>query len=58
MRSWIWVIVSLLGFAVMLAAYTLRERVDDEAPWASGSIVIGPEASPEDAARVGAIPAR
>jgi hypothetical protein len=58
MKSWVWVVVSLLGFSVMLAAYVLRERVDDEAPWASGSIVIGPEASQEDTARVGAIPAR
>jgi hypothetical protein len=57
-KAWIWVIVASVGFAVMVMAYSWRERVDQEAPWASGLIVISPEASAEKSALVGAISAR
>ncbi len=58
MKAWIWVIVAAAGFAVMLAAYASRERLDSTAPWASGLIVIGPEAPAEKGGQAGAIPAR
>ncbi|HKI18424.1 MAG TPA: hypothetical protein VKA15_11110 [Isosphaeraceae bacterium] len=58
MKAWVWVIVGLVGFGVMLAAYASRERLDPLAPWASGSIVISSEASPEKTAPAQVIPAR
>jgi hypothetical protein len=58
MKAWVWLIVALIGFAAMLAAYSGRERVDDKVPWASGLIVISREAAAETSALGGAIPAR
>ncbi len=58
MKAWIWRVVALVGFGVMLGAYVSRERIDSKAPWASGMIVISPEASAEKSWRAGAIPAR
>ncbi|MFI5459444.1 MAG: hypothetical protein ACHRXM_28805 [Isosphaerales bacterium] len=58
MKAWVWVIVASVGFAVMLAAYASRERIDFKAPWASGLIVISREAPAEKSWRGGAIPAR
>ena len=56
MKAWVWVIIASVGFAVMLAAYASRERVDSDTPWSSGLIVISPEASAEKSGRAGAIP--
>ncbi len=42
MKSWIWLIVAAVGWALMLASYTSQSRLDPSAPWSSGSIVIGP----------------
>src|SRR5262249_2221284 len=47
MRARSWVIVAVVGFVVMLLAYSTRPQVDPKAPWASGLIVIGPELPPE-----------
>ena len=58
MKAWVWIIIASAGFAVMLAAYATRERVDSEAPWSSGLIVISREASAEKVGRAGAIAAR
>jgi len=58
MKAWVWVIIASVGFAVMLAAYVSRERIDSEAPWASGLMIISPEVSAAKSAPVGAIPAR
>ena len=58
MKARAWVIVAFLGLAVMGAAYASRERIDSKATWASGLIVISPEASPEKAGFRDAIPAR
>jgi hypothetical protein len=58
MKPWAWVFIALVGFAMMLAAYTWRPRLDQTAPWASGLIVIGPTGSAEKTAPAGAIPAR
>jgi len=58
MKARVWVIIASVGFVVMLAAYASRERIDSKAPWASGLIVISPEASAEKSWRAGAIPAR
>lgn len=51
-------IVALIGFAAMLAAYSGRDRVDDRVPWGSGLIVISREAAAEKNELAGAIPAR
>jgi hypothetical protein len=58
MRAWFWVIIALVGFAMMLAAYSSREQVDPEAPWSSGLIVIGPTLSADKVVPAGAISAR
>ena len=58
MKAWVWVIIASVGFAVMLAAYASRERIDFKAPWASGLLVFSHEASAEKGGRAGAIPAR
>ena len=58
MKAWVWVIIASVGFAVMLAAYASRERIDAKSPWASGLIIISPEASAEKSGPAGAIPAR
>jgi hypothetical protein len=58
MKSWIWVIIALVGIAVMLAAYAWREHPDSNAPWASGVIIISPEAPADKSALMAAIPAR
>jgi len=58
MKAWVWVIIASVGFAVMLAAHASRERIDSKAPWASGLIVISPEAPAEKSWHAGAIPAR
>jgi len=58
MKAWVWVIMASVGFAVMVAAYALRERIDTKALWASGLIIIGPEAPAEKSALAEAIPAR
>jgi hypothetical protein len=58
MKAWVWIIIASAGFAVMLAAYATRARVDSDAPWSSGLIVISREASAEKNGRAGAIPAR
>jgi len=52
MRAWSWVVVAVVGFGVMLAAYTTRDEPDPRAPWATGLIVIGPEL-PADVAKIG-----
>jgi hypothetical protein len=58
MKAWVWLMIASAGFALMLAAYGSRGHLDSKAPWASGLIVISPEASAEKSALVGAIPAR
>ena len=58
MKAWVWLIVALIGFAAMFAAYSGRERVDDKVPWGSGLIVISRESAAEKSALAGAIPAR
>jgi hypothetical protein len=58
MKAWVWVIVASVGFAVMVAAYATRARVDSGTPWSSGLIVMSREASAEKIVRAGAIPAR
>jgi hypothetical protein len=58
MRAWVWLIIASAGFAVMLFGYFGRARGDDKGPWASGLIIVSPEASAEKSALVGAIPAR
>jgi hypothetical protein len=47
-----------VGFAVMVMAYAWRERTDYTGPWASGVIIMSPEAPAQKIAGVGAIPAR
>jgi hypothetical protein len=58
MKAWVWVIIALIGFAVMLGAYASRERNNSDAPWSEGLIVMSREASAEKVRRAGAIPAR
>ena len=58
MKAWVWVIIASVGLAVMLAAYASRERIDSKAPWASGLIIISPEATAEKNWHAAAIPAR
>jgi hypothetical protein len=47
MKPWIWLVVAAVGWAMMLAGYTSRARLDSSAPWSSGLIVIGPVATKE-----------
>jgi hypothetical protein len=42
MKTLIWLVVAAVGWAMMLAGYSSRTRLDDSAPWSSGLIVIGP----------------
>ncbi len=42
MKSWIWLVVAAVGWAMMFWGYTSRSRLDPSAPWSSGLIVIGP----------------
>src|ERR1700728_933979 len=58
MKACVRVIITSVGFTVMLAAYASRERIDSEATWASGLIVISAEASPDKSGLAEAIPAR
>jgi hypothetical protein len=58
MRASVWLIIVSVGFAVMVAAYASRERIDSKAPWASGLIVISHEAPAEKNWGGRAIPAR
>ena len=39
MRASVWLIIPSVGFALMVAAYASRERIDTKEPWASGLIV-------------------
>jgi hypothetical protein len=48
MRTWIWAVVTALGFGLMLGAYGERPRTDPKLPWAQGLIALGPaEAVPK-----------
>ncbi len=59
MKALAWLIVASVGFAVMVVAYAWRERGDSSVPWASGLIIINPEAAVEKKPTLaGAIPAR
>jgi hypothetical protein len=35
-------VVTAIGWALMLAGYMLRARIDPSAPWSTGAIIIGP----------------
>jgi hypothetical protein len=41
MRSWIWLVVAVVGMALMVAAYERGMRLDPSAPWGSGLMVVG-----------------
>jgi hypothetical protein len=41
MRAWFWPVLAVLAFGLMLLAYFSRPRLDANAPWAFGLIVIG-----------------
>jgi len=43
MRAWYWVVVALVGFGTMSAAFFTRLKPDPQARWAYGCIAIGPE---------------
>jgi hypothetical protein len=58
MKAWVWMIIAVLGVAMMLGAYASRDRLDPQAPWASGLMVIGPTTSAENNPPAGAIPVR
>ena len=42
MKPWMWLVVAAIGWAMMLTGYMLRARINPNAPWSSGAIVIGP----------------
>ncbi len=58
MKALIWVIIGALGFGLMFAAYSSRERLDPGAPWASGVVIMSTDTPTEKSAPAGAIPAR
>jgi len=47
MRAWFWLVVAVLGFGMMSAAYFTRVKPDPLALWAHGCIAIGPEPARE-----------
>jgi hypothetical protein len=42
MRIGAWFVVAVVGFGVMVAAYSLRPRPDPEGLWANGLMLVGP----------------
>jgi hypothetical protein len=47
MKTWVWLAVAAIGFGIMSAAYTTREKPDPQARWTDGCVAIGPQ--PADA---------
>ena len=41
MKSWIWLVLAVLGLALMVIAYQRGIRTDPQAPWARGFLCIG-----------------
>jgi hypothetical protein len=58
MKAWGWMIIAILGIAMMVGAYASRDRLDPQAPWASGLLAIGPASDVEAKPPAGAIPVR
>jgi hypothetical protein len=42
MKSWLWVVVAVLGFGMMWTAYFGRPQLDSRVPWGRGLIALGP----------------
>jgi hypothetical protein len=58
MKPWVWLIIASVGFALMLGGYASREQIDEKTAWASGLIIMSPEAPAEKSTLAGVIPAR